>query len=41
MLPKSCSARFAEPHQIGGHELHVTLSIGISVYPDDGIDATP
>lgn len=26
------------PHLIGGHELHVTLSIGISVYPGDGID---
>ena len=28
----------AVPHFIGGHELHVTLSIGISVFPDDGID---
>jgi diguanylate cyclase (GGDEF)-like protein len=27
------------PHQIGTHRLHVTLSIGISVYPDDGKDA--
>ena len=27
---------FAVPHLIGKHELHVTLSIGISVYPDDG-----
>ncbi|MHB1186347.1 putative bifunctional diguanylate cyclase/phosphodiesterase [Thiobacillus sp.] len=26
------------PHLIGGHELHVTLSIGISIFPDDGID---
>ena len=26
----------AEPQRIGEHELHVTLSIGISVYPDDG-----
>ncbi|MDP2110654.1 MAG: EAL domain-containing protein [Thiobacillus sp.] len=26
------------PHQIDGHELHVTLSIGISIFPDDGID---
>jgi diguanylate cyclase (GGDEF)-like protein/PAS domain S-box-containing protein len=25
-------------HHVGGHELHVTLSIGISIYPDDGID---
>ncbi|MCP5228535.1 EAL domain-containing protein [Accumulibacter sp.] len=29
----------AVPHLVGGHELHVTLSIGISVYPDDGSDA--
>jgi diguanylate cyclase (GGDEF)-like protein len=28
-----------EPYLIGGHRLHVTLSIGISVYPDDGKDA--
>jgi len=27
------------PHLIAGHELHVTLSIGISIYPDDGISA--
>jgi len=29
-------AAFVAPHLIGGHELHVTFSIGISVYPDDG-----
>ena len=29
----------AEPHLIGGHRLNVTLSIGISLYPDDGADA--
>jgi diguanylate cyclase (GGDEF)-like protein/PAS domain S-box-containing protein len=29
----------AEPHSIGHHDLHVTTSIGISVYPDDGLDA--
>ena len=29
----------AEPHTIGQHELHVTTSIGVSVYPDDGQDA--
>jgi len=28
----------AEPHQIGEHRLYVTLSIGISIYPDDGAD---
>jgi diguanylate cyclase (GGDEF)-like protein len=27
-----------EPHHIDGHRLHVTLSIGISLYPDDGQD---
>ncbi len=28
----------AEPHDLGTQELHVTASIGISVYPDDGLD---
>jgi diguanylate cyclase (GGDEF)-like protein len=28
----------AEPHFIGAHRLSVTLSIGISLYPDDGAD---
>jgi diguanylate cyclase (GGDEF)-like protein len=28
----------AEPHLIGNHQLHVTFSIGISLYPDDGQD---
>jgi diguanylate cyclase (GGDEF)-like protein len=28
-----------EPHLISGQELHVTLSIGISMYPADGVDA--
>jgi diguanylate cyclase (GGDEF)-like protein/PAS domain S-box-containing protein len=27
---------FSEPHHIGVHELHVSLSMGISVYPGDG-----
>lgn len=26
------------PHRIGGHELHISLSIGISIFPDDGTD---
>lgn len=30
--------RFAEPRIIDGHEIPVTLSIGISVYPDNGAD---
>ncbi len=29
----------ALPHHIGGHNLQITLSVGISVYPDDGSDA--
>src|SRR6202042_25086 len=29
----------AEPHSIDRHELHVTASIGVSVYPEDGLDA--
>jgi diguanylate cyclase (GGDEF)-like protein/PAS domain S-box-containing protein len=29
----------AEAHPIEGHDLHVTSSIGVSVYPDDGRDA--
>lgn len=29
----------ARPHRIDGEALHMTLSIGISVYPDDGRDA--
>jgi diguanylate cyclase (GGDEF)-like protein/PAS domain S-box-containing protein len=29
----------AEDHSIEGHDLHVTASIGVSVYPDDGLDA--
>ena len=29
----------AEPHLIDGHDLHVTSSIGVSVFPDDGHDA--
>lgn len=29
----------AQPHSIDEHDLHVTTSIGVSVYPDDGLDA--
>lgn len=31
-------AAFAQPHIINGHKVKITLSIGISVYPDDGSD---
>jgi diguanylate cyclase (GGDEF)-like protein/PAS domain S-box-containing protein len=29
----------AEAHPIDQHDLHVTTTIGLSVYPDDGVDA--
>jgi diguanylate cyclase (GGDEF)-like protein/PAS domain S-box-containing protein len=29
----------ADAHTIDGHDLHVTMSIGVSLYPDDGPDA--
>ena len=29
----------ARAHSIDQHDLHVTTSIGVSVYPDDGLDA--
>jgi len=29
----------SEVHSIDGHELYVTASIGVSMYPDDGMDA--
>jgi EAL domain-containing protein (putative c-di-GMP-specific phosphodiesterase class I) len=29
----------AQPHLIDGHDLRVTASIGVSVYPEDGTDA--
>jgi diguanylate cyclase (GGDEF)-like protein len=29
----------AEPHSVDQHDLHLTTSIGVSVYPDDGLDA--
>ena len=32
-------AALARPQQLAGHELHITVSIGISIYPEDGHDA--
>ena len=29
----------AEPHTVDEHQIHVTTSIGVSIYPDDGLDA--
>ncbi|WP_299198523.1 bifunctional diguanylate cyclase/phosphodiesterase [uncultured Amphritea sp.] len=39
LVAESLQVAFDTPHLIDGHELYVTLSIGISVYPDDGCDA--
>lgn len=36
LVAEKLLAAFALPHVIGGLDLHITLSIGISVYPDDG-----
>jgi diguanylate cyclase (GGDEF)-like protein len=36
---KKMLAAVGETHSIARHELHVTASIGVSVYPDDGPDA--
>jgi diguanylate cyclase (GGDEF)-like protein/PAS domain S-box-containing protein len=29
----------AQPHSIDQHELHITASIGLSIFPEDGLDA--
>jgi diguanylate cyclase (GGDEF)-like protein/PAS domain S-box-containing protein len=39
LVAETLLAAFVAPHLIDGRELHVTPSIGISVYPDDGADA--
>jgi diguanylate cyclase (GGDEF)-like protein/PAS domain S-box-containing protein len=36
---KKILSLLGEPHSIGGKELHINGSIGISVYPEDGEDA--
>ena len=36
---EECCRRWPRPHSIDQHDLHVTTSIGVSVYPDDGLDA--
>jgi diguanylate cyclase (GGDEF)-like protein/PAS domain S-box-containing protein len=32
-------AALTAPHEVAHHQLHVTVTIGISIYPDDGPDA--
>jgi GGDEF domain-containing protein len=38
-LARKVLTAFDQPFQFGGHELRVTASIGISLYPRDGRDA--
>lgn len=39
VLTEKVLACCAEPFAIAGRELHVTASVGVSIYPDDGGDA--
>jgi diguanylate cyclase (GGDEF)-like protein len=38
MLARQILESVAESHSIDGHSLNVTGSVGISLYPDDGVD---
>jgi diguanylate cyclase (GGDEF)-like protein/PAS domain S-box-containing protein len=38
-IAENVLAALAAPHSIARHDLYVTVSIGISLYPDDGQDA--
>ena len=40
LLASKILAAIGEPMQLQGHEVTVTASIGISVFPDDGIDVS-
>ena len=39
LIAEKLLGAMAEPHFVAGHLLRVTLSIGVSLYPDDGKDA--
>ena len=39
IMARSLLQAVAEAHSIDGHDIRVTTSIGVSVYPDDGQDA--
>jgi diguanylate cyclase (GGDEF)-like protein len=39
LIAEKIIAEVAAPYAIGRHDLHVSISIGISIYPDDGVDA--
>lgn len=36
---KKILAALAQPHRVDGHDLHISFSIGVSIFPDDGEDA--
>jgi diguanylate cyclase (GGDEF)-like protein len=36
---KKILAALAQPHNVEGHDLHISFSIGVSIYPNDGADA--
>jgi diguanylate cyclase (GGDEF)-like protein/PAS domain S-box-containing protein len=38
VIPRKILAAFQKPYTIAGHEIRVTTSIGISIYPDDSED---
>ena len=38
LIAEKLKKAMAKPHLIGDHQIHVTMSIGISLYPDDGND---
>jgi diguanylate cyclase (GGDEF)-like protein/PAS domain S-box-containing protein len=39
IIARRILAAVAQPHAVDSHDLHVTTSIGVSVYPEDGLDA--
>ena len=39
LIAEKLIAAMAQPFAIDAKQLHITLSIGVSVYPDDGNDA--
>jgi diguanylate cyclase (GGDEF)-like protein/PAS domain S-box-containing protein len=39
LIAEKIVSSIAEPHLIAGHELQLTVSVGIALYPEDGEDA--
>ena len=39
LIAEKIVSSIAEPHEISGHELQLTASVGIALYPEDGQDA--